>query len=98
MGTQLAKRQDIREEQAMNIDKILLTAAEVAELTGFAEGTIRHFVSQRRIPFIRISPRCIRFRRSDIDAWLQQQLVPAENDNDQKGVSACKAREKSRAA
>jgi excisionase family DNA binding protein len=62
----------------MSNEKILLTAAEVAALTGFAEGTIRHFVSQRRIPFVRISARCVRFRRSDIDAWLQQLLVPPE--------------------
>lgn len=38
----------------MSDTPILLTAGEVAKLTGFAEGTIRHFVSQRRIPFIRI--------------------------------------------
>jgi excisionase family DNA binding protein len=63
----------------MSSDKILLTAAEVAKLTGFAEGTIRHFVSQRRIPFIRMSARCIRFRRSDIDAWLGRQLVPSDD-------------------
>jgi len=60
----------------MSDEKILLTAAEVANLTGFAEGTIRHFVSQRRIPFIRISPRCVRFRRSDIEAWLEKLMVP----------------------
>ena len=61
----------------MSDEKILLTAAEVAKLTGFAEGTIRHFVSQKRIPVVRISARCVRFRRSDIDSWLEQQLVPS---------------------
>ncbi len=64
-------------KETMSDQKILLTAAEVAKLTGFAEGTIRHFVSQRRIPFVRISARCVRFRRSDIDAWLEQLLVPS---------------------
>jgi len=67
----------------MNNDKILLTAAEVAELTGFAEGTIRHFVSARRIPVVRISARCVRFRRSDVDSWLEQHHVPA-TDADRK--------------
>jgi excisionase family DNA binding protein len=61
----------------MSEQKILLTAAEVAELTGFAEGTIRHFVSQKRIPVVRISARCVRFRRSDIDSWLEQMLIPS---------------------
>ena len=59
----------------MSDEKILLTAREVAKLTGFAEGTIRHFVSQHRIPVVRISARCVRFRRSDIDAWLEQMVV-----------------------
>jgi excisionase family DNA binding protein len=61
----------------MSNEKILLTAAEVATLTGFAEGTIRHFVSQKRIPVVRISARCVRFRRSDIESWLEQMLIPA---------------------
>jgi len=64
----------------MSDEKILLTAAEVAKLTGFAEGTIRHFVSQRRIPVVRISARCVRFRRSDIDSWLERLSVPSKGD------------------
>jgi len=61
----------------MSDEKILLTVAEVANLTGFAEGTLRHFVSQKRIPVVRISDRCVRFRRSDIEAWLEQMLIPS---------------------
>ena len=85
-------------EEAVNDEKILLTAGEVAKLTGFAEGTIRHFVSQRRIPFIRISARCVRFRRSDIDAWLEKLLVLSIDVERKGGISPCKAREKSKAA
>lgn len=74
------------EEKSVSNAKILLTAAEVAELTGFAEGTIRHFVSQRRLPVVRISARCVRFRRSDIDSWLEQLLIPSMGDaNGRKG-------------
>lgn len=62
----------------MSDEKILLTVAEVAKLTGFAEGTIRHFVSAGRIPVVRISPRCVRFRRSDIHCWLESLLVPSQ--------------------
>jgi excisionase family DNA binding protein len=61
----------------MSDEKILLTVAEVAKLTGFAEGTLRHFISQKRIPVVRISARCVRFRRSDIETWLEQMLIPA---------------------
>ena len=77
---------------------ILLTAGEVAKLTGFAEGTIRHFVSQRRIPFIRISSRCVRFRRSDIETWLEKLLVRSADVECNGGISPCTPREKSKAA
>ena len=49
----------------------LLTINEVAELTGLAVGTLYHFVSERRIPVIRLSKRCIRFRQSDLSDWIQ---------------------------
>lgn len=56
-------------------EKILLTVGEVAELTGFAEGTLRHWVSEKRIPVVRISPRCVRFRLSDIEEWLEGKVI-----------------------
>jgi excisionase family DNA binding protein len=63
-------------EVTMRDKKILLMAAEVARLTGFAEGTIRQLVSQRRIPVVRISALCVRFRRSDIAEWIAEKLIP----------------------
>lgn len=59
----------------MSSERILLTAREVAELTGFNEGTIRHWVSQSRIPVVRISNRCVRFRRDAIERWLEEMSV-----------------------
>lgn len=47
----------------------LLTIREVAELTGLSVGGLYHLVSQRRIPVIRLSRRCIRFRQSALHAW-----------------------------
>jgi excisionase family DNA binding protein len=82
----------------MTSSKMLLTAAEVAALTGFAEGTIRHFVSQRRIPVVRISARCVRFRRSDIESWLERLLVPSRNNDREGGTATCRVSEKSKAA
>lgn len=51
-------------------NRLLLNVKEVAELTGFSVGTLYHLVSQQRIPFVRISSRCVRFRISDIEKWL----------------------------
>ena len=61
-------------------ERILLTAREVAELTGFSEGTIRHFTSQRRIPFVKISARCVRYRRADIEAWIASLAEPIRSN------------------
>jgi len=49
----------------------LLTIQEVSEWTGLAVGTLYHFVSQQRIPVVRLSKRCIRFRYSDLLDWIQ---------------------------
>lgn len=65
--------------------KELLTIQEVAELTGFSVGTLYHWASQRRIPVVRFSSRCIRFRKADIDLWLEQQLVPSMCDTPRLG-------------
>jgi excisionase family DNA binding protein len=68
-------------EGLVGSEKILLTVREVAALTGFSEGTLRHWISQRRgITYVRISPRCIRFRRSDIDAWIAERVVEPVGD------------------
>jgi len=54
-----------------NVAGRLLTINEVAELTGLAVGTLYHFVSQKRIPVVRLSKRCIRFRQTDLSDWIQ---------------------------
>jgi len=51
-------------------EKLLLTISELAEMIGLAVGTIYHMVSEERIPVVRLSGRCIRFRKSDIEDWI----------------------------
>lgn len=58
-------------------NKPLMTAAEVAELLQVEEGTVKQWVKAKRIPVVRLSERLYRFRRSDIEAWLGDQLQPA---------------------
>jgi len=48
----------------------LWTYQQVAEYLGVPVGTVYAWVSQRRIPFIRISGRCVRFDPEAINAWL----------------------------
>ncbi len=59
--------------------RLLLNVSEVAELTGLSAGTLFHWVSQRRIPYVRLSPRCIRFRLCDLENWLAARV---ETPND----------------
>ena len=56
----------------------LLTVEEVADWLRYTPGTIRQKVKLREIPFTRVGGRT-RFRRADIEAWLEAQRVePAE--------------------
>jgi excisionase family DNA binding protein len=49
----------------------LLTIREVAALTGLEVGSLYHVVSQGRIPVVRLSKRCLRFRYSDLMEWIE---------------------------
>lgn len=52
----------------------LLTSKATAQLLGYAPGTLENLRAQGRGPkWMRINGRSIRYRRSDIDAWLADQ-------------------------
>ena len=57
----------------------LLTINEVSQLTTLSVGTLYHLISQGRIPVVRISCRCVRFRASDIQQWIAEKVVPPLN-------------------
>jgi excisionase family DNA binding protein len=48
----------------------LLNVIEVAALLGLAPGTIYHLVSQKRLPCVRLSARCLRFQESAIQQFI----------------------------
>jgi excisionase family DNA binding protein len=49
----------------------LLDVKEVAELLGLAIGSVYHLVSEKRLPCVRLSARCLRFRESAIERTIQ---------------------------
>jgi excisionase family DNA binding protein len=54
----------------------LLTTDEVAELTGLSRETLAQWRwLKKEIPFVRLGKKCVRYRESDIDAWLAKGLV-----------------------
>ena len=48
---------------------------EAAKILGVAAGTLYAWVSQRRIPHFRVGPRCVRFSRRTLLAFLQARAV-----------------------
>jgi excisionase family DNA binding protein len=52
----------------------LLTTAQAADLLGIAEGTLTVWRCTRRteLPYLKVG-RCVRYKRSDLDAWVRAQ-------------------------
>ena len=62
-------------DKSQAVDR-LLTVRELAELLRLTPKGVYAMVEARRIPFIRVSNR-LRFRRSDVVAWLEENRVPS---------------------
>lgn len=57
----------------------LLNANAAAAMLNISTGTLYHWLSERRgIPVVRLSGRCVRFRRSDLEAWIEGKVVRAD--------------------
>jgi excisionase family DNA binding protein len=54
----------------------LLTTDDVARLTGLSPETLAQWRwLKKEIPFVRLGKKCVRYRQSDIDAWVEKRLV-----------------------
>jgi predicted DNA-binding transcriptional regulator AlpA len=59
----------------------LLTAEDVASITGLSVETLAQWRSQRRgIPFLKLSRNVVRYRQGDLDAWFAGRIVRVEQD------------------
>jgi len=63
----------------------LMTARDVAAYLKVSERQLRDLIAHEGLPVISIGKKIRRFRRKDVDAWLQRQVaadsVPAPSDN-----------------
>jgi len=58
----------------------LLTVQQAAERLGISPGSVYHWLSQGRLPCVRLSARCVRFRESDLTLLLDQlSFTPTEH-------------------
>jgi|LSQX01.2.fsa_nt_gb excisionase family DNA binding protein len=60
--------------------KALLTAEELAVKLGVSKDTIRRWRRSGKLPSVKLGERMIRFRPSDVEAFLQTNQEPAEYD------------------
>lgn len=68
------------------MDSDLLNVPEAATLLRLKPSTIRSWVCQKRIPYVKLGGRLVRFRRSDLEALIAGSVVPplAENPTETK--------------
>lgn len=52
--------------------------AEAARYLGCTAGTLRVWTSRRFVPFIRVG-RLVKFRKKDLDRWMEKRKVSATN-------------------
>jgi excisionase family DNA binding protein len=64
-----------RKERTEMDENSLLNVREAAALLGISAGTLYHWLSERRVPVVRLGPRCVRFRKSDLDEWISEKSV-----------------------
>jgi excisionase family DNA binding protein len=49
-----------------------LTVKELAERLGLARGSLYHWLSEGRLPCVRFSSRCVRFREKDVEDLIEK--------------------------
>lgn len=53
-------------------EQLLIDVHELSQLICVSSGTLYHWVSANRIPYVRLSARCLRFSPTAIREWLAQ--------------------------
>ncbi len=74
----------MEQKQSVSIGKRPLSVREVAGALGLSESTIRSWLAQRRLGFVRLG-RAIRIPVEEIDRVLAQGAVPAKERRDGRG-------------
>ena len=81
-AVQFERRQrERRPAERAAVSSPLLSAADVASITGLSLETLAQWRSQRKgIPFLKLSRNVVRYRQGDLDAWLSERIVRVETD------------------
>jgi excisionase family DNA binding protein len=55
----------------------MLTVQQAAEQLGLREATIRAWLMRRRISCVKLSARCVRIPREEVERLIRDNLIPA---------------------
>ena len=58
----------------------LLTVSETAALLRLKVSTVRAWVLQRRVPFVKLGGKRVFFRRADLEALIAASVIPAASE------------------
>jgi len=62
----------------------MMTYREVSKLLSVPIGTLYAYVSQDKIPYVRLGRRLVRFKEQDVLKWVEQNSVlPARDRSDE---------------
>jgi excisionase family DNA binding protein len=79
----LTYNRNLRSNVAMHQDtpqqphERLLTVNEVADLLSCTPNAVRNMVQRRQLPFVRLSPRKLRFKPQAIETYIEERQVQA---------------------
>ena len=60
---------------------MLMNIKQAAEFLNLSPGTLYHLVSERRIPCVHLSRRCLRFLKPDLDRWIEEHKCSAASES-----------------
>ena len=73
-------RIDVQERTGGIEEDRLWTIIEAARFLNLSPQSLYHFISQQRVPVVRISSRCVRFSRRALLEWVESLSQPADHD------------------
>lgn len=67
----------------------LMTPPQLAELLGVSVQQVYRMSHEGQLPKVKISRRCLRFRRSEIQQWLKQKSIKPDPNSDRLAEGTC---------
>lgn len=65
------------ESKSLQLEHELLTVPETAQFLRVQQSTVRAWILQRRLPFVKMG-RLVRIKRADCVAFIERRLVPSK--------------------